>query len=73
MVLRGRLGHPIGAARWKDSVRSGDKIEVGFYRLKDGSRDGQLMNVKLENGQKLCSNRGCGDGTGSIVPGDYQP
>jgi len=54
-------------------VRPGDKIEVGFYRLKDGSRGGQLMNVKLESGQKLCSNRGCGDGTGSIVPGDYRP
>ena len=52
---------------WKDSVRPGDKIEVGFYRLKDGSRDGQLMNVKLQNGQKLCSNRGCGDGTGSVL------
>jgi len=24
--------------------------------------------VKLSNGQKVCSNRGCGDGTGSIVP-----
>ena len=49
---------------WKDSVRPGDKVDVGFYRMKDGSRGGQLMNVKLENGQKLCSNRGCGDGTG---------
>jgi hypothetical protein len=58
---------------WKDTVRPGDKIEVGFRPLKDGSRGGQLMNVKLENGQKLCSNRGCGDGTGSIVPGDYRP
>jgi hypothetical protein len=46
---------------WKDSVRPGDKIDVGFRRLKDGSRGGQLMNVKLENGQKLCSNLGCGD------------
>jgi hypothetical protein len=58
---------------WKDSVKPGDKVDVGFYRLKDGSRGGQLMNVKLENGQKLCSNRGCGDGSGAIVPGDYRP
>jgi hypothetical protein len=58
---------------WKDGVKPGDKVEVGFYRLKDGSRGGQLMNVKRENGQKLCSNRGCGDGTGPIVPGDYRP
>jgi hypothetical protein len=52
---------------WKDTVRPGDKIEVGFRPMKDGSRGGQLMNVKLENGQKLCSNRGCGDGTGSVL------
>ena len=57
---------------WKDSLKPGDKIDVGFYRLKDGSRGGQLMNVKLEGGQTLCSNRGCGDGTGPIVPGDYR-
>jgi hypothetical protein len=58
---------------WKDSVRPGDKVTVGFYKLKDGSRGGQLMNVTLENGKKLCSNRGCGDGSGAIVPGDYRP
>ena len=52
---------------WKDSVRPGDKVEVGFYRMKDGSRGGQLMNIKLPSGQKLCSNRGCGDGTGSVL------
>jgi len=52
---------------WKDSVRPGDKVEVGFYRMKDGSRGGQLMNVKLPDGRKLCSNRGCGDGTGSVL------
>ena len=46
---------------WKDSVRPGDRIEVGFRPMKDGSRGGQLMNVKLENGQKLCSNLGCVD------------
>jgi len=52
---------------WKDSVKPGEKIEVGFYRMKDGSRGGQLMNVKRDSGQKLCSNRGCGDGTGSVL------
>jgi len=52
---------------WKDSVKPGEKVEVGFYRMKDGSRGGQLMNVKLDGGQKLCSNRGCGDGTGSVL------
>jgi hypothetical protein len=56
----------------KDHPAVGDTIEVGFYRLKDGSRGGQLMNVKFPNGQRVCSNRGCGDGTGNIVPGDYR-
>src|SRR5207344_1013072 len=55
---------------WKDSVRPGDRVEIGFRPLKDGSRGGQLMSIKLVNGQKLCSNRGCGDGTGAIVPGE---
>ena len=59
----------LAALGWsKDSFRIDDKVEVGFRPMKDGSRGGQLMNVKLENGQKLCSNRGCGDGTGSTLP-----
>jgi hypothetical protein len=58
---------------WKDSFKPGDKVDVGFYRLKDGSRGGQLMSVTLENGKKLCSNRGCGDGSGNVVPGVYRP
>jgi hypothetical protein len=52
----------------KDSFKVGDKVEIGFRPLKDGSRGGQLMSVKLANGQKVCSNRGCGDGTGSVLP-----
>jgi hypothetical protein len=56
-----------------DNVKVGEKVEVGFHPMKDGSRGGQLMSIKLlDNGQKLCSNRGCGDGTGSIVPGEYR-
>ncbi|HYM17387.1 MAG TPA: DUF6152 family protein [Micropepsaceae bacterium] len=51
----------------KDTFRVGDKIEVGFHPMKDGSRGGQLMSVKLVSGKKLCSNRGCGDGTGNIL------
>jgi hypothetical protein len=50
-------------------LREGDKVEVGFRPLKDGSRGGQLMSVKLPTGQRLCSNRGCGDGTGTILNG----
>jgi hypothetical protein len=55
-----------------DHPRVGEAIEVGFRPMKDGSRGGQLMSVKFPNGQKVCSNRGCGDGTGQVVPGVYQ-
>ena len=56
------------AGGWRaDSVKPGDKVSIDFHPLKDGSRGGQLMNVTLPNGQKLCSNRGCGDGTGSVL------
>jgi hypothetical protein len=53
---------------WKpESFHVGDKVEVGFRPLKDGSRGGQLMSVKFASGQRLCSNRGCGDGTGQML------
>ena len=51
----------------KDNFAIGDKVEIGFRPMKDGSRGGQLMSVKLTNGQRLCSNRGCGDGTGAVL------
>jgi hypothetical protein len=57
----------------QDHPRVGEMIEVGFRPMKDGSRGGQLMSVKFPSGQKVCSNRGCGDGTGEIVPGAYRP
>ena len=57
----------------KDHPRVGETVEVGFRPLKDGSRGGQLMSVKFPDGQRVCSNRGCGDGTGNIVPGVYRP
>jgi hypothetical protein len=53
----------------KDTFRVGDKVEVGFHPMKDGSRGGQLMSVKMASGKKLCSNRGCGDGSGAVLPG----
>jgi hypothetical protein len=53
---------------WKaDSFRVGDKVEVGFRPMRDGSRGGQFMSAKLANGQTLCSNRGCGDGKGKVL------
>ena len=51
----------------KETFKVGDEVKVGFRPLKDGSRGGQIMSVKLSDGEKLCSNRGCGDGTGSIL------
>jgi hypothetical protein len=51
----------------KENLKAGDQVEVGYRPMKDGSRGGQLMSVKQANGQKVCSNRGCGDGTGEIV------
>ena len=53
---------------WKpENFHAGDKVEVGFRPLKDGSRGGQLMSAKVSGGQKICSNRGCGDGSGNIL------
>lgn len=58
----------LAALGWKkDSFPVGDKVEVGYRPMKDGSRGGQFMAAKLANGQKLCSNRGCGDGSGNIL------
>ena len=58
----------LAALGWsKDSFRIDDKVEVGFRPMKDGSRGGQLMSVKLASGQRLCSNRGCGDGSGTVL------
>jgi hypothetical protein len=51
----------------KDSFRVGDKVEIGFRPMRDGSRGGQFMSAKLPNGQMLCSNRGCGDGSGKVL------
>ena len=49
------------------TFKIGDEVKVGFRPMKDGSRGGQLMSIKLEGGQKLCSNRGCGDGSGTVL------
>jgi hypothetical protein len=55
---------------WKrENFPVGEKVVVGFRPMKDGSRGGQLMSAKPANGQKVCSNRGCGDGSGSVLPG----
>ena len=53
----------------KESFKVGDDIQVGYRPMKDGSRGGQLMSVTFANGQRVCSNRGCGDGTGTVLNG----
>jgi len=56
------------ALGWKrENFPVGDKVVVAFRPMKDGSRGGQLMSATPEHGQKVCSNRGCGDGSGNIL------
>jgi hypothetical protein len=57
-------------AGWKrDSLKPGDKIEMGFHPLKDGSHGGQVLTVAVNNGTKLCQAHGCNaDGGASGVP-----
>jgi hypothetical protein len=55
---------------WKrENFRPGSQVEVLYRPMRDGSRGGQLMSAVPAGGQRVCSNRGCGDGTGSILPG----
>jgi hypothetical protein len=51
----------------RDGFKAGDEVEIGFRPMKDGSRGGQIMSVKPTSGQKVCSYRGCGDGTGEVL------
>src|ERR1700680_3068284 len=45
----------LAALGWsKESFKIGDNVQVGFRPMKDGSRGGQIMSVKLASGQKLC-------------------
>ena len=56
------------ALGWKkENFPVGERVEVAFRPMKDGSRGGQLMSAKPANGQKVCSNRGCGDGSGGVL------
>ena len=42
-----------------ESFAPGTQVTVGYRPMKDGSRGGQLMNVTLPDGTRVCSNRGC--------------
>jgi len=60
---RGRLGAAIAELGWsRTASRPATRSRSAIGPMRDGSRGGQLMSVKFSNGQKVCSNRGCGDG-----------
>ena len=45
---------------WRpETVKVGDKVQVAYRPMRDGSRGGQVMNVTFADGKKVCSNRGC--------------
>jgi hypothetical protein len=49
----GSIGQ-IAAQGWKiDTVKAGDKITVEGYPMKDGSRGGQYLAAKLEDGRSF--------------------
>jgi hypothetical protein len=49
----GSIGQ-IAAQGWKiDSVKPGDKITIEGYPMKDGSRGGQYLAAKLEDGRSF--------------------
>ena len=45
-------------AGWKQAdLKVGDKIEIGFHPLKDGSHGGQVITVMTADGRKLAQGR----------------
>ena len=56
----GSVAQLVGLGFSRENLKAGDKVQVGYRPMKDGSRGGQLMNVTLADGKKVCSNRGCG-------------
>ena len=54
----GGPGQLIGWGWPKDAVKAGDKVELSFHPLKDGSNGGQILNVMYSDGRKFCGG-GC--------------
>ena len=67
------------ASGWKaDTLKAGDKIEMTFHPLKDGSHGGQLLSTKLPNGQSICQGAACRraagvDRNGAAAPAGAAP
>ena len=50
----------LGQSGWTpQSVHAGDRIEVGFHPLKDGSNGGQLLEITKTDGTYLCQGGWC--------------
>ena len=56
----GSVAQLVGLGWTREGLRAGDKVEVNYRPMKDGSRGGQIMSVTQADGKKICSNRGCG-------------
>ena len=56
----GSVAQLVGLGWTREGVRAGDKVQVSYRPMKDGSRGGQIMSVTQADGKKICSNRGCG-------------
>jgi hypothetical protein len=53
----GSTGQLTTAGWKKDDLKVGDKIELGFHPLKDGSHGGQVLTVMTADGRKLAQGR----------------
>jgi hypothetical protein len=62
----GSIGQMTTSGWQRDSVKAGDKIEIGFHPLKDGSFGGQVLTVLAPDGKTYCQGlaAGCGGGPG---------
>ena len=56
----GSVAQLVGLGWTREGLRVGDKVQVNYRPMKDGSRGGQIMSVTQADGKKICSNRGCG-------------
>jgi hypothetical protein len=56
----GSVAQLAGLGWTREGLRVGDKVQVSYRPMKDGSRGGQIMSVTQADGKKICSNRGCG-------------
>jgi hypothetical protein len=56
-VVGGSVSQLFSLGWSKEKLKPGQQVQIGFRPMKDGSRRGQIMNIRLLDGEKLCSNR----------------